>query len=251
MRSQPRSLSEAIIVAPAVEAYCSAIPTGKFRAHVMTCALAAMISALMAANSRAIDIKIVDGSDDNAVTILVSGQMASGDALRVRSFIGSVAASKPIVVQLAFSGGFRTDAMSVGRFLNQSRIRTIIPAKVRCTSPCPLVLVGGRDPVTRLPSYTKYSSSGLGFTSVHPNFQDKDYTAADLDAAVANTQRDILQIADYLRDVGANMNMLRYYQSVLKQNETQYITNEQALDLGIAVLFEETGQVIEPSKLRP
>jgi len=46
------------------------------------------------------------------------------------------------------------------------------------------------------------------------------------------------------------MNMLRYYQSVLKSNEVQYITNEQALDLGIAVMFEETGQIIEPSLVR-
>ena len=90
----------------------------------------------------------------------------------------------------------------------------------------------------------------MGFTGVNPNFPEKDYTIADLDGAVANTQREILQIADYLRDVGADMNILKYYQSVLKQNETRYITNEQALDLGIAVMLEETGQVIEPRKSR-
>lgn len=249
--TEPRSLIEAVIVARTVEAHRSTIRAGKYRVRVLTCALAVAISAMSAANARAVDIKVVDDSDGKTVTILLTGQIVSGDALRVRSFIGGVAASKSIIVQLGFSGGLRTDAMSIGRFLNQSRIRTNIPTKVRCTSPCPLVLVGGRDPVTGKPSYIKYSSAGLGFTSVNPNFQDKDYTAADLDAAIANTQRDILQIADYLRDVGADMNMLRYYQSVLKQHETQYITNEQALDLGIAVMFEETGQVIEPTKSRP
>ena len=130
------------------------------------------------ANARAVEIKIVEDADDKVVTILLSGPMASGDALRVRSFINGVAASKPIVVQLAISGGFRTDAMSIGRFLYQSRIRTVVPAKARCTAPCPLVLVGGRDPTTGRPSHIKFSSAGLGFTSVHPNFQDKDYTAA-------------------------------------------------------------------------
>ena len=63
-------------------------------------------------------------------------------------------------------------------------------------------------------------------------------------------EREILQIADYLHDVGADINMLRYYQSVLKSNEVQYLTNEQALDLGIAVLLEETGQIIEPLSAR-
>jgi hypothetical protein len=246
-----QSFVDAVIVAPVIAAYCSAIRVGLCRAHVMTCTLGIAFSVTLAANTHAVDVKVVDDSDGKTVTILLSGQMISGDALRVRSFIGGVAASKSIVVQLGFSGGNRADAMSIGRFLYQTRIRTVIPAKVRCTSPCPLVLVGGRDPVTGKPSYVKYSSSGLGFTGVNLNFQDKDYTVADLDAAIADTQRDILQIADYLRDVGANMNLLRNYQSVLKQNDTQYITNEQALDLGIAVMFEETGQVIEPTKSRP
>ena len=248
--TKPRSLIEAIVVAPAVNACRSAIRAGKFRVSVVTCALAVAISAMLTANARAVEFKIVDDSDGKTVTILLTGQMAVGDALRLRSFIGNVDASKSIIVQLGFSGGFRTDAMSIGRFLYQTRIRTTIPANVRCTSPCPLVLVGGRDPATEKPSYIKYSSAALGFTGVSPNFPEKDYTIADLDGAVANTQREILQIADYLRDVGADMNILKYYQSVLKQNETRYITNEQALDLGIAVMLEETGQVIEPRKPR-
>jgi hypothetical protein len=217
----------------------------------MTCALAAAIAAMSTAHAFAVDIKVVDDSDGKTITILLTGQMAASDGLKVRSFIGGVAATKSITVQLGFAGGIRADAMSIGRFFHQTRIRTIIPAKVRCVSPCPLVLVGGRDPVTGKSSHIKYSSASLGFSGVTSNYKEKDYTVADLDGAVASTQRDILQIADYLRDVGADINMLRYYQSVLKPNETQYITNEQALDLGIAVMFEETGQVIEPSKSRP
>ena len=91
----------------------------------------------------------------------------------------------------------------------------------------------------------------IGFTGIILNYQDKSYTAADLDGAVAGIQRDILQIADYLHDVGADMNLLKYYQSVLKSSDTRYITNEQALDLGIAVMFEETGQLIEPIVRKP
>jgi hypothetical protein len=232
-------------VMPATEA---ARPARRTRA--MSWALAAVLSTMWLADARAVDIKVVDDSDGKTVTVLLTGSMVNGDALRVRSFVGGVAAAKTITVQLAFSGGLRTDAMSIGRFLYQSKIRTVIPANAHCSSPCPLVLVGGRDPVTGKPSYVKYSSASLGFTGVKPNFPERDYTVADLDGAVANTQRDILQIADYLRDVGADMNLLRYYQSVLRQNETQYITNEQALDLGVSILFEETGQIIEPSKAR-
>jgi hypothetical protein len=221
-----------------------------FAALVKRCVTAVAFSVMLSAHAQAVDFKVAEDADGKTVTILLTGPMVAGDALRMRSAIGGVPAGKSIVVHLGFSGGIRSEAMSIGRFLMQRRIPTVIPAKTRCTSPCPLALVGGRNPQTGKPSYIKYSSAGLGFTSVNPNFQDKEYTAADLDAAVANTQRQILQIADYLREVGADMNLLRHYQAVLKPTETRYISNEQALDLGIAIYFEETGQVIEPSKPR-
>jgi hypothetical protein len=207
-------------------------------------ALATALALAVAAPAFAIDIKVED--TEGKATIALTGQVVAGDGLKVRSIVGGIGGSKPIVAELAFAGGVWADAMSMGRFFHQIRIRTVVPAKLRCNSPCPLALVGGRDPITGKGSYLKYSSGALGFTGVVSNYADKEYTIADLDAAVATTQRDILRVADYLHDVGADINMLRYYQSVLKSGEVQYITNEQALDLGIAILFEETGQVIEP-----
>jgi len=212
------------------------------------CVLAACL-ALTATQAFALDMKVVEDADAKTTTIVLTGQVVVGDGLKMRSFIGSLPDPKPIVAQVSFSGGNNAEAMSIGRFFHQLRVRTVIPAKLRCVSPCPLVLVGGRDPVTGRAGYLKFSSGSLGFTGVTSNYVDKDYTLADLDGAVAATQRNILQLADYLRDVGADIDILRYYQSVLKQNDVHYITNEQALDLGIAVMFEETGQVIEP--LRP
>jgi hypothetical protein len=212
--------------------------------------LAACVGALTATQAGALDMKVVAGGDDKQTTIELTGLVVVGDGLKMRSFVGGLATSKPIVAQVAFAGGQRAEAMSIGRFFHQLRVRTVVPAKMRCLSPCPLVLVGGRDPASGRAGYVKYSSASLGFTGVTPNYTEKEYTLADLDSAVAATQRDILQIADFLRDVGADMEILRYYQSVLKQNDVHYITNEQALDLGIAVLLEETGQVIEPLKPR-
>src|SRR5262249_24563739 len=177
--------------------------------------------------------------------------MDAGDGLKVRGFVGGLSTSKPIVAQLAFGSGIRADAMSIGRFFHDMRVRTVVVGKeTRCLSPCPLALVGGRDPITGKPAVVKYSNTAVGFTSVALNYQEKEYTVKDLDTAVANTQRDILQIADYLHAVGANLDILRYYQSVLKPNEVRYISNEEALDLGIAVLIEDTGQLIEPTPPR-
>jgi hypothetical protein len=217
-------------------------------ARIAAWILGAALGVTAAAPAFAIDVKVEDA--DGKATIVLTGSLVAGDGLKVRSIVAGVPAAKSILAELAFAGGVRAEALSIGRFFHQTRIRTVVPAKLRCNSPCPLVLVGGRDPITGKPSYLKYSSASLGFTGVVANYADKEYTIADLDGAVAATQREILQIADYLHDVGADMNLLKYYQSVLKSNEVSYITNEQALDLGIAVMFEETGQIIEPSLVR-
>src|SRR4051794_1456389 len=105
-------------------------------------ALAAAITVIAAAQASALDIRLVDDTDDKTITILLTGQAVAGDGLKVRSFIGKLATPKSITAQLGFSGGIRTEAMSIGRFFHQTRIRTVIPAKARCLSPCPLVLVG-------------------------------------------------------------------------------------------------------------
>jgi len=210
--------------------------------------LSTAFAVVAATHAVALDIKEVESSDDQTVTILLSGEVVAGDSLKVRSFVGKLAGAKPMTAQLAFGGGLRFEALSIGRFLHQARIRTVIPAKGRCISPCPLVLVGGRHPDPRQVPYMKYSSALLGFSSVAPNFQDKAYKVSDLDRTVANIQRDILQVADYLTDVGANISMLKYYQSALKPKQVLYITNEQALDLGIAIVFEQTGELITPLK---
>jgi hypothetical protein len=221
------------------------------KGSMIVASLAGALSMLATAQAFALDFKVIDDKDDKTATVQLSGTVAVGDGLKVRAAVGALAQSKAVTVQLELAGGNRTEAMSIGQFFHRNRIRTVIPAKTRCISPCPLILVGGVDPVTGKASYVKSSTASLGFSGVVLNYQDKAYTAAELDTAVASTQREILQIADYLHDVGADMNLLKYYQSVLKPNEVRYITNEQALDLGIAVMVEESGQVIEPMVRRP
>jgi hypothetical protein len=214
-------------------------------------ALSAAFVAIAATPSAALDIKEIETADDKTITILLSGTVVAGDGLKVRSIVGKLAGTKPITAQLAFAGGVRTEAFSIGRFLHQIRVRTVIPAKATCISPCPLVLVAGRSPDPKQASSIKYSSAILGFSAAEPNFQDKAYSVADLDRTMAGIQRDILQIADYLTEIGANISMLKFYQSALKPKEVRYITNEQALDLGIAVILDETGELIAPLKQQP
>lgn len=196
----------------------------------------------------AVNLETKDMPDQTAVTL--TGRIDAGDGLKVRGYIGGLSQGKPIVAYLAFGGGVRSEAMSIGRFFHQAGIRTIVAKGARCISPCPLVLVGGSDPSTKKGSYLKYSSAKLGFSGMVLNYPDKVYTVADLDSAVAGVQSDILQIADYLQAVGAKQDMLKFYELVLKPNEVRYLSNEEALDLGIPVLDEDSGKVVAPLPAR-
>lgn len=194
----------------------------------------------------AVNLETKEMSDQTVTTIMLTGHSEAGDGLKVRGYVGGLPRGKAIVAYLAFSGGVRGEAMSIGRFFHQAGVRTVVPKGARCISPCPLVLVGGTDPITKKGSYLKYSSARIGFSGIMLSFPDKVYTATDLDNAVAGVQSDILQIADYLQAVGAKRDMLRFYESVLKPNEVRYLSDEETLDLGIPVLDENTGKVIEP-----
>src|SRR5262245_7424547 len=101
-------------------------------------ALLVAMALIVTTQASALDFKQVEESDGKTITILLSGEVAPGDGLKARSFIGKLAGAKPITAQLAFGGGARADALSIGRFLHQARIRTVVPAKARCISPCPL-----------------------------------------------------------------------------------------------------------------
>jgi len=216
----------------------------------ITSAFAAALFGMLAADANAIEIKTIDDTDGKTVTFMLAGRIEPDDAFRVRSFVNGIDSSKTIIAQLDFSGGTISEALAIGRFFNQSGIRTVIPAKAKCNTPCPLVLVGGHDAGTGKPSYVKYSSATMGFLALSFNFQEKDYTAADLDSVIAGAQRAILLVADYLREVGADVNLLKYHLSALRPNESRFMTNEQALNVGISVMSEATGQLIEPRKRR-
>ena len=213
-------------------------------------AVAAALIAAIWTPASALDIKSIEGRDAAVSTISLTGRVEEGDSLKVRSFVGNLPQGKPILAELTMGGGNIPEAIAIGRYFNQIKVRTYVPSRANCTSPCPLVLVGGRDPVTDKPSYYKHSTGGILFTSRTLNYQEKDYTVVELNNAIAGAQRNVLGVADYLRAVGANMTLLKHFESVKAGATSTPLTNEEALDLGIAVLDDKTGTLIPPTVKR-
>ncbi len=92
----------------------------------------------------------------------------------------------------------------------------------------------------------KTSSGQLGFYSFTSNAAEKpEYTDKDMTSAVVDTQRMVLRIADYIQEIRDDLTFL---QLIFKRNDAKmnFVSNEEALKLGIYVLDERSGEMIDP-----
>jgi hypothetical protein len=92
----------------------------------------------------------------------------------------------------------------------------------------------------------KTSSGQLGFYSFQFTSTDKpEYTDKDMADAVVNAQRVVLRIADYIQEIRDDLTFL---QLLFKRSDTKMnlVSNEEALKLGIYVLDEKSGEMIDP-----
>ena len=140
--------------------------------------------------------------------------------------------------------------MALGRFFHQAKMRTVIPGSpARCLITCAIAFLGGRDATTARPYRLKSSSGQLGFDSFQLTAVDKpEYTDKDMTSALVGTQRMVLRIADYIEEIREDLTFL---QLIFKRadNKMNFVSNEEALKLGIYVLDEKSGEVINPKAI--
>jgi len=174
-----------------------------------------------------------DSAEVNA--ILLKGKIDDGDTFDLQVYIAGLPKKPNIVVYLDSPGGNLREGMRLGKFFNQNKIETVVDAKTRCTSSCALAFLGGRDNVTGKPQRTKASSGAVGFHAFTREFdKDKQYTADDLKFVIQRTQTEVYGVAEYLRSIGADMDVLRIMLRAAS-NEMNFISNDDAIALGVRV----------------
>ena len=218
----------------------------KLRAVMLGLALCAMVPTA----GHALDIKVINSADGKTITLELTGGFNAGDGLKLRAQVAKIPADTAIVAHLNAAGGSFAEGMSVGRFFHQIGVRTVIPAKARCILPCPLAFLGGKSRVEGESGQIKHSTGGFGFSAFLAQAREQNYTAGDLDAAVANTQRGILQVADYLVEVSADLDFLKHIYDEAPDRSTRFMSNEELLALGINIFDDGSGQLIEAQALR-
>lgn len=181
--------------------------------------------------------------------IEAKGKIETGDAVALQAYIAKLPQKKIIAVYLNSPGGSYEEGMALGRFFHRAKIRTIVPGNALCSSACTSAFLGGRDPETDKPWRAKSSTARLGFHSFKLNWPDKDYTAQDMNMAIARTQKLTLEMADYMTEVGASLQFLR---ARLKAPaaEMHFMSNEEAQGLGVHIINERTGELLSSDFLQ-
>lgn len=186
---------------------------------------------------------------DNVNAIAVRGKVMPGDTAALKAYIARLPVKPVTAVYLDSPGGSLEEGMALGRYFHSAGIRTIVAgAGVVCSSACSTAFLGGRDAETGKPWRAKGSAAHLGFHSFRFDWPDRSYTASDMSRAIAKTQAMTLAMAEYLKEVDAGLEFLR---ARLRAPATgmHFMSNEEALSLGLYVLDERTGELIRPEFL--
>jgi hypothetical protein len=135
--------------------------------------------------------------------------------------------------------------MTLGRFFHQHKIATAVDSKTRCTSACALAFLGGRAHDGK-PQRIKASSAGLGLHSFSREFpKDRSYTADDLKLVLQKAQTEVGIVAEYLRAIDADMDLLRIMVTATHA-QMNFLSNDDAIVFGIQVLDEKSNALVDP-----
>jgi hypothetical protein len=193
------------------------------------------------------EIKQRDSDNSEITAIELKGRIERGDLLSMQALISKLPQTKLMAIYLDSAAGSLDESIALGRFFHQARMRTVIGGNpARCLISCALAFLGGRDAATGRPWRMKSSSGQLGFYSFVSTAAEKpEYTDKDMTEAVVSTQRMVLRIADYIQEIRDD---LAFLQLIFKRadNKMNFVSNEEALKLGIYVLDERSGEMIDP-----
>jgi hypothetical protein len=205
----------------------------------------AALATVHAAAGAEISQRTGDNTDTTAIDL--KGRIERGDLLSLQALISKLPQTKSMTVYLDSTAGSLDEGIVLGRFFHQAKMRTVIAGSpARCVIACALAFLGGRDAATGKPWRVKTSSGQLGFYSFQFTSTDKpEYTDKDMADAVVNAQRVVLRIADYIQEIRDDLTFL---QLLFKRSDTKMnlVSNEEALKLGIYVLDEKSGEMIDP-----
>ena len=193
-------------------------------------------------------VEISKHPSDNALVnaVSVKGKIVDGDAYEVKSYIAKLPKKPVTVVYLDSPGGNLREGLKLGTAFYDLKIETVVEAKASCTSACALAFLGGRD-MDGNAARTKFSSGQLGFHAFSRDFNETmTYSANDLKVVLHRTQFEVFNIAEYLRSIETNMDVVRIMLSA-PPTGMHFVSDDTAIEIGIRVFDAKLKQPIDPA----
>jgi hypothetical protein len=219
------------------------------RNGIVGAALAGLVAGAFAQPAAAIEISkhVSDSAEVNAIQL--KGKIEEGDTFDLQVYISNLPKKPTVVVYLNSPGGNLREGMKLGRFFFDNKVETTVETKTACASACALAFLGGRDGATGKPHRTKAANSGVGFHSFSREFdKDKNYSADDLKTIVQQTQTQVFFVAEYLKGIGADLDIIRLMLRA-QASQMNFISNDEALALNIRVFDEKRNQLVDPEQV--
>ncbi len=218
----------------------------KFARSVLAAAVGGAMLAALAQPAYGLEFSKHSSNSADVNAILAKGKIDDGDTYELKLYIASLPKKPNTVVYLDSPGGVLIEGLRLGRFFYEAKIETVVAAKTMCASACALAFLGGRDNATGKSKRTKATNGRLGFHSFSREFDtDRKYSADDLKYVVQKTQTEVYGIAEYLRDIKADPDVLRIMLHA-RADEMNFVSNDDAVTLGILIFDEKRTSVIQP-----
>ncbi|MBP2147428.1 hypothetical protein [Xanthobacter flavus] len=204
--------------------------------------IVAAIVALIVGTTSALALEFSRHENDSATlaAVMARGKIEPGDAARFRKYLASVPTRKRVAIYLDSPGGRLYEGMRLGLAFHELGVRTVIEGNgAICLSACALAFLAGQDGAGK-PWRTKSSTSLLGFHSWESQIPDgKAYTAADMRELERDTQKTVLDVADYLKTIGTDLEFLRVMFRA-SASDMNFVSNPEAIKIGIKVWDEKS-----------
>jgi hypothetical protein len=193
-------------------------------------------------------LEISKHGSDNAHTnaVLLKGTIVDGDAYEVKRYIAKLPKKANVVVYLDSPGGNLREGLKLGSYFYEFKIETVVANKALCTSACALAFLGGRDAKGEV-ARTKYTTGRVGYHAFSREFNENvTYSANDLKTVLLRTQFEVFNIAQYLRSIETDMDVLRIMLSAPPQGMA-FISDDTAIEIGVRVFDAKLNKPVDPA----
>lgn len=158
--------------------------------------------------------------EQNGSTLVLTGQIAEGDAERLSDFLDRDAALLN-TVRLNSPGGSVTDALSIGRALRAAEVHTLLGAGDICLSACPYILAAGVERRVHDDAQVGVHQHYFGTNSALPAF-----------LAIDSIQRGQGEVMSYLDSMGVDP-LVMQHALVTPPDEIYVLLPEQLTDYAL------------------